>query len=292
MKNHNKINFEIQSLQTNTDKTFMPQRYRIKKKEDVYQMLKKKRNFEFMSDRLLQQLVDNMSVFRFKKGENILIQGKRTKAFFILITGNASVFVDNKFLYNLTRTGDVIGELSFITQNTCSATIKASKDTGVVAITRELLKKVNKVEFFLWLCRILGDKLVRTSKIKTGTLDSNSDPKEAKKVEKKAPPPEALEDDLDMVDKIANISPDEITSDEDTTEPGIQQISDVTPEMETETSVEENPAEIENKASELEAEKTVAETDQKSELGQEDANSNSKDIEDETVPESENTEDE
>lgn len=211
----------------------MPQRYRIKKKDDVYKLLKKKRNFEFMNELLLQQLVDNMSVFRFKKGETVLTQGKRTKSFFILITGKVSVFVDKKYLYALNRTGDVVGELSFITQNPCSATVKASDDVGLVAIDRELLKKVNKVEFFLWLCRILGDKLVRTSKIKTGTLDKNI---ESSEQSGPSDPEGPQEDDLDMVDEIARISPEEIEITDETKPSGVQQLSDIKNDEEEESS--------------------------------------------------------
>jgi len=48
----------------------MVEKYQITKKEEVYKILKNKRNFEYMSEALLRSLIDHMKVVRFTDETN------------------------------------------------------------------------------------------------------------------------------------------------------------------------------------------------------------------------------
>lgn len=169
----------------------MPEKYNITKKEEVYTLLKRKRNFEFMSEPLLRKLIDVMKVVRFREERLLIKQGTESAFFYIIIKGSVSVYVDGKFLYKLRRTGDVFGEISFISQEASTASIKADKDLGVIAISYSFFNKLKNVELALWLARVVAEKLVRTSKLKSS----------------ETPAPE-LSGDLDAVPVIPDLIPD------------------------------------------------------------------------------------
>ncbi len=145
----------------------MAEKYSITKKDEVYNLLKNKRNFEYMSEPLLRQLINVMKVVRFREERFLIKQGAENAFCYIIIRGSVSVYVDGKFLYKLRRTGDVFGEISFVTQSISTATIKADKDLGVMVISYNFFNKLKNIELALWLARVIGEKLIRTSKIKS-----------------------------------------------------------------------------------------------------------------------------
>lgn len=146
----------------------MIEKYHIVKKEEVFILLKNKRNFEYMSEPLLRKLIDVMKVIRFRDERWLIKQGSENSIFYIIIKGSVSVYVDGKFLYKLRRTGDVIGELSFVTKSISTASVKADKDLGVIAVSYSFFNRLQSVELCLWLARVIAEKLIRTSKIKSG----------------------------------------------------------------------------------------------------------------------------
>jgi CRP-like cAMP-binding protein len=145
----------------------MVEKYTITKKDEVFSLLKDKRNFEYMNEVLLRRLINEMKVIRFTEKTLLIKQDSENHFIYIIIRGGVTVYVDKKPLYMLRRTGDVFGELSFVTKAPSTASIVAEKDLGVMAISFSFLKKLNSMEFGLWLCRVIGDKLIRTSKLKT-----------------------------------------------------------------------------------------------------------------------------
>ncbi|MBU2648346.1 cyclic nucleotide-binding domain-containing protein [bacterium] len=153
----------------------MVEKYKITKQEEVYNLLKDKRNFSYMSESLLRRLISEMKVVRFTKKTLLLKQDTENRFIYIIIKGMVTVYVDKKPLYTLRRTGDVFGELSFATKSPSTASIVAEEGLGVMAISFSYLKKLNDIEFGLWLCHVLGEKLVRTSKLKSIRTAENMD---------------------------------------------------------------------------------------------------------------------
>ncbi len=176
----------------------MVEKYKITKKGEVYEMLKDKRNFQYMSETLLRRLINEMKIVRFTQKTLLLKQDTENHFIYIIIRGKVTVYLDKKPLYTLRRTGDVFGELSFATKSPSTASIVAEEGLGVMAISFNYLKKLNDVEFGLWLCHVLGEKLVRTSKLKTIRSIENIDELEgatpAKTKSKKAPAAAATAD--------------------------------------------------------------------------------------------------
>ena len=157
----------------------MVEKYLITKKDEVFDLLKKKPNFALMSEGLLKRLIESMKVSRYQKGDIIMKQAEPVDKFYIIIKGKASISVDAKYIYSLEETGDIIGEIGFLTGSVSSAAVIAENELGLVEISYEFLSKLNSIEFGLWLCRILGEKLIRTLNIKRTkpVQDSNNDEK-------------------------------------------------------------------------------------------------------------------
>ena len=64
-----------------------------------------------------------MQPLKYHQGYTILKQEEIRDAVYILLQGHLSVRVNRKLVYDFKRTGDLIGKMSFITNNECSATI-------------------------------------------------------------------------------------------------------------------------------------------------------------------------
>lgn len=168
----------------------MVEKYTITKKQEVFDLLKEKRNFSLMNSGLLKRLINEMKIVRFTKKTLLIKQNEENRFIYIIVKGGVTVYVDKKPLYMLRRTGDVFGELSFVNKSPSTASVVAEPDTGVMAISFKYLKKMNDIEFALWLCRVVGEKLIRTSKLKTAEGDPSQE-KAAKPKAAKAPAPVA-----------------------------------------------------------------------------------------------------
>ncbi len=153
----------------------MIEKYAITKKDEVFDLLKKKPNFALMPEDLLKKLIEKMKVSRYKKGDIVIKQAEAVDKFYIIIKGRASISVDEKYIYSLKETGDVIGEIGFLTGSVSSAAVIAENELGLVEISYKFLSHLNSIEFGLWLCRILGEKLIRTLDIKRSKSNQNSE---------------------------------------------------------------------------------------------------------------------
>jgi len=129
----------------------------------IIDKLRMQRNFEHMPEEMLKKLVRVMNVTHFEHGAILMEQGKRFEYTCILLKGRVAIFVDNKHLLNLRRTGEIIGEMSFINEGPCSATVKAETECDIILISKSTLTEIGDTNFYIWLCRVLSDKLKRTS---------------------------------------------------------------------------------------------------------------------------------
>ena len=227
----------------------MVEKYKITKTEEVYNLLKEKRNFKFMSESLLRRLINEMKIVRFTKKTLLLKQNTENRFIYIIIRGKVTIYLDKKPLYTLRRTGDVFGELSFATHSLSTASIVAEEGLGVMAISFNYLKKLNDIEFGLWLCHVLGEKLIRTSKLKAIRTTENIDELEGSTGAEKAEPV-AVETETPAGDiEIEDVLGDEESSGETSVEApaGDIEIEDVLGDEESsdETAVETPAGDIE-----------------------------------------------
>jgi len=134
-------------------------------KNQIYDTLKDKRTFNHMPSTMLNKLIDVMRPQRFRKGQVILKQGDSSQSVYIILKGKVSVRVNGRLIYLLVRIGDVFGEISFLNNVPCTATIAVEDESIVLAISGQTLQKIGDTEFYIWLCRVIAEKLERTSKM-------------------------------------------------------------------------------------------------------------------------------
>ena len=133
--------------------------------EEIIANLRTQRNFEHMPEEMLRKLLQIMTVAHFDHGSLIMEQGHEFPYTCILLKGRVAIFVDNKHILDLRRTGDVVGEMSFINEGPCTATVKAEAGCDLILISKATLTKIGDTNFYIWLCRVLSDKLKRTTEL-------------------------------------------------------------------------------------------------------------------------------
>ena len=80
----------------------------------------------------------------FKAGEDILKQGQLNSKLFFLLKGSVLVLVGGERVSQLNQVGDLIGEMSVISQKPVSATIRAETDVDVVAVRTAEISKLDE----------------------------------------------------------------------------------------------------------------------------------------------------
>jgi class 3 adenylate cyclase len=93
--------------------------------QTVTEYLKQSRVFGHLPDEILSKLAPISEVRIYKNGEEILTEGEINNFVYFLIRGELEVFASGELILTLRRTGDIIGEMSVISERPCSATVKA-----------------------------------------------------------------------------------------------------------------------------------------------------------------------
>ncbi len=126
--------------------------------------------FKSFSDDLLLQVSAMVDVASFKKGQNILKEGDLNRCLYFLRSGVAEIVLAGEVVAILQTPGEVMGEMSVITEKPVSTTIRAAKDLECFVLNSENFAHVNpkdKDHFLAILYRIysniLADRLVKTN---------------------------------------------------------------------------------------------------------------------------------
>ena len=97
--------------------------------------------FSMLTGRQAEMLAQAVVKRRFKRGELIVEQGKKSNALFIVLSGRARVMTTDRrgreVILATLQTGDYIGEMSLIDNKPHSATVQADVQTDVLVLGRE-----------------------------------------------------------------------------------------------------------------------------------------------------------
>lgn len=96
--------------------------------------------FAMLTSEQALSLAGAVSKRRYKRGENIVAQGRYSDALFIILTGRARVVItDNQgreVILATLRTGDCVGEMSIIDEDPHSATVQTELQCDVLVLGR------------------------------------------------------------------------------------------------------------------------------------------------------------
>ena len=136
----------------------------------IFRHLKKSRYLRNLEDNKLYRLAHIAKMQRWAKGNVLLKQNEKNREVYILVRGSVSVYMDKEFLYKLSRTGDIIGEMSVISGAPAEATITADQDLDLIRVPSLELADIHGDQahelhsaLYQWFANILRDKLNQTS---------------------------------------------------------------------------------------------------------------------------------
>lgn len=91
---------------------------------------------------LVNQLQKCAEVVKYNRGDVILQQGQHNDCLYFLLNGLLNVYVDGGLVASLKTEGDLLGEMSLISQQKSSATIKADTEVELLKIDGKALHKM------------------------------------------------------------------------------------------------------------------------------------------------------
>ena len=96
--------------------------------------------FSMLTNDQAQAIADSVVKRRFRRGEIVVEQGRKSNALFILLTGRARVLTADsrgrEVILAVLQPGDYVGEMSLIDNEPHSATVRAEVQTDMLVLGR------------------------------------------------------------------------------------------------------------------------------------------------------------
>lgn len=119
---------------------------REREQEQMFTTMQSQDWLNALNETQLKQLADRAAVSTYTTGEQLVGQGEPGDSLFIITRGSVSVYVrstDGRSVYaNQLNTGDFFGEMSLLTGEARSASIRANEETDVIIIDKEAFANV------------------------------------------------------------------------------------------------------------------------------------------------------
>ena len=140
--------------------------------------------FHGVSAPTIDRLAEAAAPFRFAEGETLIRQGDEDNDMFLLVEGavNVLVTVDGKeLLVAAMQAGDYFGEMSLLTGEPRTATIRAATSGAAYRISRDSIAPLieTDLELMLFLCRNLAERNLRRQEKTAASVEGSHEEKQS-----------------------------------------------------------------------------------------------------------------
>jgi small-conductance mechanosensitive channel len=164
-----KIPFPVRTLQLERRAAQAPR----DEQEQARAILRAEPLFHCLSDAQIDNLIEHAQVSQFGRGESVIEEGSDGDSMFVLLRGTAQVSVAKNGslipVANL-RSGDCFGEMSLLTGEKRSATVRAEDDCDVLEIRKDVMGEVIRAspDCLRQLSEILAKRKIETEDVIKG----------------------------------------------------------------------------------------------------------------------------
>jgi small-conductance mechanosensitive channel/CRP-like cAMP-binding protein len=150
---------------------------------EALEILRGESLFNCLSDEQMTNLIGRSRLNHFGRGERMIEEGNDGDSMFVLLRGAAEVSVaknGSKIPVATLRSGDCFGEMSLLTGEKRSATVRAEKDCYVIEITKSVMSDIlhDTPECLTQLSEILAQRKIETEGIMKSLPAAEQDEKE------------------------------------------------------------------------------------------------------------------
>ncbi|MDF1852517.1 MAG: cyclic nucleotide-binding domain-containing protein [Verrucomicrobiales bacterium] len=114
--------------------------------EQLISLLRGAEAFAAAPEEALAQLVASGEIRSIAKDEVLLHQGSTGESIWLILEGELDIIVDEKVVNHLNRSGEVLGEISAISQTPATATVTSRSQGSALCIPHQALHQVIRDE--------------------------------------------------------------------------------------------------------------------------------------------------
>jgi CRP-like cAMP-binding protein len=110
--------------------------------QDVSVLTSAKTGLSYLTANDWALIADKAARLKYKAGDSIIQQGKRTHGVYVLLSGEASVHIPGKEILPALRPGDICGEISFLDEQPATVTVMAKEAVEAYYLDRPTLQSL------------------------------------------------------------------------------------------------------------------------------------------------------
>ena len=111
---------------------------------ELVSLLRKNESFETVPEEALENLLASAETCQLPDSTNLIHQGRTGESIWLLLEGGLNVFVDGDLVNQVSTKGEVLGEISAVSQTAATATVTSKGEVLALCIPQAALHEAMK----------------------------------------------------------------------------------------------------------------------------------------------------